>query len=220
MASNLLGRGQAKRLPGSIRGVSLRKAGATMAAEEHERVEVSSAGELRAWLTANHEQDESVWLVTFKKHHGDRYVSRDEVLDELIGFGWIDGARRKLDDDRTMQLISPRRVHHWSKSYKDRAERLIAAGRMHDSGQRAIDRSKELGLWALMDDVDALLIPEDLRDALAARPAASANFDSLPDSAKRNTLRWIKLAKTDTTRQKRVEETSRRAARNERVPNT
>ncbi|MEL6721013.1 MAG: hypothetical protein AAFO82_09695 [Bacteroidota bacterium] len=53
-----------------------------------------------------------------KKVEPDKYVSREEVLDELICFGWIDGIRRKLDDKRTMQLISPRRVTHWSKPTK------------------------------------------------------------------------------------------------------
>jgi hypothetical protein len=42
----------------------------------------------------------------------EKYVSIDEVLDELLCFGWIDGIRRKLDLDRTMQLIAPRKVEH------------------------------------------------------------------------------------------------------------
>ena len=48
-----------------------------------------------------------------------------EVLDELICFGWIDGIRRKLDNERTMQLISPRKVEHWARTYKERAAKLI-----------------------------------------------------------------------------------------------
>jgi uncharacterized protein YdeI (YjbR/CyaY-like superfamily) len=55
---------------------------------------------------------ESIWLVTYKKTSAKKNMSIDEVLDELICFGWIDGIRRKLDLDRTMQLIAPRKVEH------------------------------------------------------------------------------------------------------------
>ena len=83
-----------------------------------------------------------------------------------MAFGWIDGIRRKLDDDRTMQLISPRKVQHWAKSYKDRAARLIEEGRMQAPGLASIEAGKASGLWSFMDDVDALIVPEDLRMAL------------------------------------------------------
>ena len=186
--------------------------------ENFEKVEIGSASALRAWLEANHDQAESVWLVTFKKHVGHRYVSREEVLDELLCFGWIDGIRRKLDDDRTMQLIAPRRVQHWARSYKERAARLEEEGRMRPPGRASIAASKEAGLWDFMDDVDALETPPDLAEALSGDPEAKGYFDALPDAAKRNTLRWIKLAKTPATRRKRIQRLTELSARNERLP--
>lgn len=73
--------------------------------ENFNKVPIKSQEDLRAWLMANHQQEESIWLVTYKKSVPDFYVSRWEVLDELICFGWIDGIRRKLDENKTMQLI-------------------------------------------------------------------------------------------------------------------
>jgi hypothetical protein len=73
---------------------------------------VTSAAELRKRLSDHHCQPSSVWLVTSLKSPSSTagtFVSRDEVLDELICFGWIDGIRRTLDTDRTMQLIGLRR---------------------------------------------------------------------------------------------------------------
>jgi len=78
--------------------------------ENFEQVEVTSATELRAWLETHHDQEESIWLVTYKKHTGGKYIPHSAVLDEILCFGWIDGLGRKLDDDRTMQLMSPRRT--------------------------------------------------------------------------------------------------------------
>ena len=74
--------------------------------ENFDKVEITSQEELRSWLLKNHAQPESVLLVTHKKSEQDKYVTRWDVLDELICFGWINGIRRKLDDKKTMQLIN------------------------------------------------------------------------------------------------------------------
>jgi len=71
-----------------------------------------------------------------------------------------------------MQLISPRKQQAWAKSYKDRAEKLEASGQMHEAGRAAIMFSKQSGLWNDTDEVDALIIPKDLQDALSANEVA------------------------------------------------
>lgn len=182
------------------------------------RIEVSSAQELRAWLSEHHDQSESVWLVTYKKSAGARYVSTAEVLDELVSFGWTDGVRRQVDDERTMQLISPRRTKPWAKSYKDRAERLIAEGRMHPAGQASVDDAQASGAWEEMNEVDALMVPQDLEDALTVRGQALGNFTGFPPSVRRNILRWIASARTDATRQRRIDRIASDAQRNVRTP--
>ena len=186
--------------------------------DNFDNVEVKSQAELRAWLEANHEQEASVWVVTYKKHIDDWYVSTDDILDEVLCFGWVDGIRRKLDDDRTMQLIAPRRARHWAKSYKDRAARLEREGKMHPAGLRSIEESKRNGMWNFMDDVDALIIPGDLRTALESHHPGLVNFEASAPSYRRNVLRWIKLAKTDKTRAKRIKKAAEFAARDEKIP--
>lgn len=184
-----------------------------------ERVEVASAAALRDWLEAHHGQEASIWLVTWKKGADpDRHVSTGEVLDELLCFGWVDGRRMVLDEARTMQLVAPRRVQHWSRSYKERAARLIEEGRMRPPGQAAIDAGRRSGLWTFMDDVDDLIVPDDLSEALRAHPPAAEHFAAFSPSVTRNVLRWIKLARTPATRAKRIEKTATLAAENRRVP--
>jgi uncharacterized protein YdeI (YjbR/CyaY-like superfamily) len=186
--------------------------------ENFEKVEVKSAKEMRDWIHKNHTQKESVWLVRYKKHVPDKYLSPDELLDELLCFGWIDGIARKLDDERVMQLISPRRVYHWAQSYKVRAERLITEKRIRRAGFAAIEESKKRGLWELLDDVDALELPDDFVKALKAHPPATKNFGAFPDSTKRFALRYIKLAKSPEARARRIEKTATLAAQNKKVP--
>ncbi len=184
--------------------------------ENFAQVEIASEAALWEWLAEHHGQDDSVWLVTFKRHVAGKYVSREAVLDALVAFGWIDGIRRKVDDARTMQLVGPRRQQTWAKSYKDRAARLEAAGRMQPAGQAAIARAKAAGLWDAMAEVDALIVPDDLAQALSAGGADW--FAASAPSYRRNVLRWIAQAKTTPTRSKRVAEVATRAARSEKVP--
>lgn len=186
--------------------------------EKFDQVEITSREELRSWLMKHHGQSESVWLVTYKKSESEKYVSRWEVLDELICFGWIDGIRRKLDDKRTMQLIAQRKVDHWAMSYKERASRLIEEGKMHESGLRTIEASKLNGLWDFMDDVDQLMVPDDLAQALSKRAGATEFFSSINDSSKRFVLRWVKLTKTEKTRKERIEKLAQLSAKGEKLP--
>jgi uncharacterized protein YdeI (YjbR/CyaY-like superfamily) len=186
-------------------------------AERFEKVEVTSAAELRRWLEKHHSQEDSVWLVTFKKVVNEKYVSREEVLDELISFGWIDGVRSQVDEAKTMQLISPRKTRPWARSYKVRAERLIAEGRMHPAGYAEIEIAQKNDGWDEMNEVDDLRIPEDLEKALVLAGNAKKYFEEFPPSVKRNILRWIASAKKEETRQKRIHATVSEASVNRRV---
>lgn len=186
--------------------------------ERFAQVEVRSAQDLRHWLEAHHAHSGSVWLVTFKKHTGAPYLSRSEVLDELLCFGWVDGLARKLDADRTMQLISPRQADAWTQTYRDRAARLEREGRMQEPGRAAIARSQAAGLWMTHLDVDGLVLPADLETALQARPPAHTCFMAFAPSHRRNVLRWIVGAKQQLTRAKRIATTVALAAEGKKVP--
>ncbi len=188
-----------------------------LADDRFEHVEVASVDELRTWLARHHAQHEAVWLVTFKKAVPSKYVPMNDVLDALVAFGWIDGIRRAVDAERTKQLISPRRTQPWAATYKVRAERLIAEGAMHAAGQASVDSARASGAWNAMNEVDALIVPDDLRAALAANSPAQAEFDGFPPSVRRNILRWIASAKTAPTREKRIALTVAEARAGRRV---
>ena len=189
-----------------------------MPKQDLQQVEVKSRAAWRKWLAKHHEQTESIWLVTYKKNQRGKYVSRWEVLDELLCFGWIDGIRRKLDDNKTMQLIAPRKTQHWAKTYKERAAKLIEEGKMHEAGLKTIEISKSNGLWNFMDDVDNLVIPEDLAGELSKLKGATQFFNAINSSSKRFVLRWVKLAKTEKTRKNRIKKLARLSAKGEKLP--
>ncbi len=181
-------------------------------------VEVRSRAELRAWLQANHATSGPVWLVSYKKHHPD-YLAWDEAVDELLCFGWIDSLQHRVDGDRSRVYISPRKPgSNWSGINKRKVERLEQAGLMTDAGRAVVERAKADGSWTVLDDIEALVVPDDLAALLDAHPEARANFEAYPRSARMGFLWWLKSAKSEATRARRLEGTLRAAQQNVRVP--
>lgn len=174
--------------------------------------------ELRNWLQENHEKKESVWLVKWKKDSGNPYLSYDEIVDELMCFGWVDSLPKKLDEQKSMLRISPRNPKsNWSRVNKNRITRLLETGRIAPSGMELINLAKANGAWNFLDDVENLILPEDLKKALSSIDKAAYYFNRFPKSSKRGILEWIKNAKQDKTRHKRIMETAQKAAHNRKA---
>ncbi len=177
--------------------------------------EFTSRQALRCWLEAHHESGTTFWLVTYKKHCGKDHLPYGAVVEELLCFGWIDTRTQRLDDDRTMLLVAPRKPGStWSSSNRHRVARLARNRRMTPAGQGKIDAAKKDGSWSFLEDIEGLVVPGDLAEALIRNKRAKENFDAFNASAKKVILLWIKTAKRPATRQKRIAETVRLAAKN------
>lgn len=201
-----------QRIVGSSLAVGLR----VMPAQHDERFEAASQEDLRRWLSANQDRKDGIWLVTYKK--GDeRYIAYDDIVLELIAHGWVDSQPRALDGKRSMRRIASRSPKSsWSKSNRDRVERLEASGRMTKAGRQAVMAAKASGAWDHNAGAEALLVPDDLARALAAADAGET-FEAFPPSSKRIILEWIAAAKRPKTRQRRIVETAEKAAKGERA---
>lgn len=183
--------------------------------KEFQRIQITSRAELRAWLVSHFQQQESIWLVTFKKASQTPSVPYDDIVEEALCFGWVDSLPRKLDEERSMLLLSPRkRGSSWSAVNKRRVEKLVALGLMTEAGLRKIHDAQEDGSWSFLDDVETLELPEDLRHALECVAGAANNFAAFSKSSRRGILEWIKNAKQSATRAKRLQETARLAGLN------
>lgn len=190
----------------------------TRAGEALEKVEVTSRKQWRGWLSKNYRKSDSIWLVIHKKHMGATHVPYDDIVEEALCFGWVDSLVRKLDDNRSMLLVSPRKPNsNWSALNKARVEKLVPQGLMTPAGQEKIDHAKATGKWDFLDEVDALTEPSDLIKALKQTAGARSNWDAFPPSTRRGILEWIKNAKSMQTRERRVNETAILAGRNVRA---
>ena len=183
--------------------------------DAYEQVEVTSADELRRWLQANHATSPGIWLVSYKKAAGERYLAYEDIVREALCWGWIDSKARSLDDLRSQLLLTPRKpASKWSRPNKIRVAELEAAGRMAAPGRAAVEAAKASGTWTALDDVENLVEPPELKAALDATPKARTNWETFPRSTRRAALEWIAAAKRPATREKRISETVELAEQN------
>jgi uncharacterized protein YdeI (YjbR/CyaY-like superfamily) len=186
--------------------------------DAYEQVEVISAEELRRWLRDHWDRSPGIWLVTYKKAAGEKYLPYEEIVREALCYGWIDGKARRLDEQRAQLLLTPRSpTSKWSRPNKLRVAELEATGRMAAPGRAVVEAAKASGTWTALDAVEDLVEPPELKAALDAVPEARANWDRFPRSTRRATLEWIAAAKRPATRERRVRETVELAAQNLRA---
>src|SRR5215212_8179356 len=133
----------------------------------------ATAADLEAWLDANHDRNPGIWLEIAKKGSRDRSVTYAEAIEVALCFGWIDGQKRRGDDEHWLQRFTPRSTRsRWSKINRDKAEQLIAAGRMRPPGLTEVDRARTDGRWAAYEGQRGAAIPDDLAHELDRDPKA------------------------------------------------
>ena len=160
----------------------------------------------RAWLSAEHERSDGVWLKLAKRGSGIASVSHDEALDVALCFGWIDGQRVGFDEAWYLQRFTPRRkASRWSQRNRDKVLALIEAGEMSPSGLAEIERARADGRWdAAYPGRAGMTVPDDLRAALEDDAAASAAFDALDGTNRYSILYRVHDAKRPETRARRI----------------
>jgi len=186
-----------------------------MRKEEIETYCPKSRTDWRKWLEKNHQLEGSVWLVYYKSATKVDSLSWSDAVDEALCFGWIDSTKKTIDKERYMQYFSRRKQNStWSKINKEKVATLIQNKLMTKAGFDSIEKAKQNGSWTVLDEVEALVIPEDLKEELANHKGSIEYFDSLSKSAKKILLHWVVFAKRTETRQKRILEIAESASKN------
>jgi uncharacterized protein YdeI (YjbR/CyaY-like superfamily) len=175
-------------------------------------VEISSRRQWRSWLAKNHDTFHAIWLVSHKISTGKPRIDYDDLVEEALCFGWIDSTVRTIDDDRAANYVSRRKKGSiWSRSNKERIQKLEASGLMTPAGRALIDAAKADGSWTTYDVVEDLIVPPDLAAALNQDPQAAAYFEAFAPTRKKPILWWVYQAKKPETRAARVAEVVRLA---------
>jgi uncharacterized protein YdeI (YjbR/CyaY-like superfamily) len=169
----------------------------------------------RKWLSDNHENEKSVWLIIYKMESNIPSVYYSEAVDEALCFGWVDSLVNKRDNESYYQYFARRNPKsNWSKINKEKVASLMERGLMHKAGLSMVELAKKTNTWTALDDVDNLIVPSDMKQLFDAAPLAFENWEKFSKSTKRGILEWIYNAKQAETRQKRIEETVSLALQN------
>ncbi len=186
-----------------------------MERKEIETFAPSTPQEWRRWLEENHQKEEAVCLIMNKKGSGKPVINWTDAVDHALCFGWIDGKRKPIDGDSFMQFYTRRKPRGtWSKINKEKIIRLIDEGLMTQAGLEVIERAKQNGSWEILDEIEEMIMPSDLKEALESRSGAMANYTGFSRSSKKSILYWLASAKRPETRQKRREQIVDLAAEN------
>ncbi|MFD0324793.1 YdeI/OmpD-associated family protein [Lysobacter gummosus] len=181
-------------------------------------LEFEDSAAFERWLETQAD-GKGVWLKIAKKGQTVVTVNYEQALDVALCHGWIDGLKRGLDEVYFLQRFTPRRPKSlWSKINIGKIEKLIAASRMREGGQREIDAAKADGRWdAAYDSASKIEVPEDLANALARQPKARKFFETL-DKTNRYAVLWrVQTAKKAQTRADRIEKLVAMLARGEKI---
>jgi len=139
----------------------------------------------------------------YKAATGKARLTYEDSIPDALCYGWIDSVNKPLDDERTGLLFTPRRAGSgWSRTNKVRIGLLLKEGRIQPAGLAKIAAAKRDGSWTLLDSVEAMQVPDDLRRALGA--AGMRKFEALTPGRKKEHLRMLVTAKRPETRAKRV----------------
>lgn len=168
----------------------------------------ASSKQWKEWLAMNYAiSNNGIWLRIFKKDFDDATITYDEVLDEALCFGWIDGQKKAYDEKSWLQKFTPRRSKSiWSKRNKTRAVQLIKEKRMQPSGLKEIETAKEDGRWdKAYESPSQMEIPADFLSILKKDKQAYEFFKTL-NKANTYAIAWrLETAKKPETREKRMQ---------------
>jgi uncharacterized protein YdeI (YjbR/CyaY-like superfamily) len=160
----------------------------------------------RAWLEKHHADATELRVGFHKQGSGHPSITWPEAVDEALCFGWIDGVRRGLGDDRYEIRFTPRtKTSTWSAVNVARVEELRRDGRMRPAGLAAFERRSEAktAIYSYEQRGDAKLTEEQER-AFRANRAAWEFFQHQPPWYRRTATYWVVSAKKEETRAKRL----------------
>jgi len=160
-----------------------------------------------AWLEANHESEAELWVAFYKVGTGRPSITWPESVDEALCFGWIDGLRRKLDEEAYVIRFTPRKpTSNWSAKNIARIEELIAEGRVRPAGMKLYEaRDPDKSRVYSFERRKAAKLEPNQEARFRAHEAAWEFFQSQPPGYRRTALHWVVSARREATRERRLD---------------
>lgn len=166
----------------------------------------ASPRELAAWFGEHAATETELLLGYWKKGTGRASVTWPESVDEALCVGWIDGVRRRIDDESYVIRFTPRKSGStWSEVNVGRVAELTAQGRMRPVGTAAFEarRADRSGIYSFEQKQEPRLDAQ-AEAVFRADPEGWAHFSAQPPSYRRAAVWWVVSAKQQATRDRRL----------------
>jgi uncharacterized protein YdeI (YjbR/CyaY-like superfamily) len=166
--------------------------------------------QFRAWLAEHHDTAVELIVGFWKAGSGRPSMTWPESVGAALCFGWIDGVRRRRDDESyTIRFTRRRPGSIWSAVNVAKVEALVAAGLMAPAGLVAFAarRADRTAVYSHEQGGNAVLtLNADEQARLRAAPGAWEHFDAQPGWYRRAVVHWLHSAKREETRARRLEQ--------------
>jgi uncharacterized protein YdeI (YjbR/CyaY-like superfamily) len=164
-----------------------------------------SGSDFRRWLHEHHDNATEIWIGFYRKDSGKGGITYKEALDEALCYGWIDGIRKKLDDDSFTNRFTPRKKNSiWSNVNVEHVARLKREGRMMPAGVAAYNAKDEKRAGVYSFERERAELEPAMKKRFRQDLRAWKFFESQPPYYRRIAAWWIISAKRDETREKRL----------------
>lgn len=160
----------------------------------------------RSWLAANSASATELLVGFYKTGSEHPCMSWSESVDEALCFGWIDGRRKRIDDESYVIRFTPRKATSiWSVVNIAKIDKLRAQGKMLHAGEAAFALRSEArsGIYAHERSNTPELSSAELT-LFQRDPVAWEYFHGAPPGYRKTVLHWITGARQDKTRADRL----------------
>lgn len=159
----------------------------------------------RKWLENSHDSAGELWVGFYNKKSGKTAMTYPEAVDESLCWGWIDGVKKKVDEERYTNRFTPRKpVSKWSDANLRRYAELDTEGRIAEPGRAAFERFDPKKHRAYSFEARPEAFPPELERVFRKNRAAWKRFMEQPPGYRRTAIHWVSSAKREETRLRRL----------------
>jgi uncharacterized protein YdeI (YjbR/CyaY-like superfamily) len=161
--------------------------------------------DFRAWLVKHHATAPELLVGFYKKGSGKPSITWPESVDEALCVGWIDGIRRRIDDESYSIRFTPRRPGSiWSAVNTKRVAVLMRERRMLAAGVAAFEArdAKKTAIYSY--ERETATFPPAFEQRFRANAKAWTHFSAAAPSYRRLAAYWVTTAKQEATRERRL----------------
>lgn len=177
-----------------------------------------TTNDFRRWLEENHEKETELIVGFYRVGLGKASITWSEAVDQALCFGWIDGVRRKIDEESYSNRFTPRRPDsNWSVVNIAKVAKLTKQGLMKPAGIVAFEKRREdkSAIYAYENELKQF--PEEFEKRFRANEKAWSFFEKQANWYRKQMINRVVSAKQEATREKRLEKLIAESANEKRL---